>query len=191
MRIFAQFSLISLVLLILGAWPARAASSLYGSTMARACYEAARSLHGDAAMTRTCTRALEEETLTVTQRAHTLVNRGVVNILRGDSAAALADYAAAETVVPGLAEARVNRGLALLRQGDSAAAIAEISSGEAAGCIEPAPCRYALAVAREINGDLTGAYSALQGALAADADFAPAKAALTRFRLERRGKPAT
>jgi tetratricopeptide (TPR) repeat protein len=189
-RIMRLIGIVSGVLgLALLASPARAASTLYGTTLARSCYESAQAFHADAAIVRICTRALEEEALSPAQRAHTFVNRGVVQILRGDSAAALTDYAAAETVLPGLAEARVNRGLALLRQGDSAAAIAEISSGEAAGCIEPAPCRYALAVAREVDGDLAGAYRALQGALALDADFAPAKRALARFRIEKRGAP--
>lgn len=192
MRARALISLISIVGvgcltgLSLGAGQAKAAASLYGSTLARACYEAARALHGDVATVRICTRALEEESLTRAQRAHTLVNRGVVQISRGNADAALADYAAAEAVVPGLAEARVNRGLALLRAGETAAAIAEIRSGEAAGCIEPAPCRYALAVAREQEGDLPEAYRALKSTLALDADFAPAKQALARFRVEPR-----
>ncbi len=173
----------------LAADKARAASTLYGTTLARSCYESAQASHADAAIVRICTRALEEEALSPAQRAHTLVNRGVVQILRGDSAAALADYAAAEGIMPGLAEARVNRGLVYLRQGEHELAISEIRAGQAAGCIEPAPCLYALALARELEGDLAGAYRDLQGTLALDADFASAKRALARFRVEKRGAP--
>ena len=167
-----------------------AASTTYGSTLAYACYQGARSLHGDSALVRVCTRALEDDTLSPAQRAHTLVNRGIAQILRGRADAALADYAAAEGILPGLAEARVNRGLVYLRQGEHELALSEIRSGQAAGCLEPAPCLYALALARELEGDLGGAFRDLQGALALDADFAPAKQALARFRIERRAKPA-
>lgn len=174
----------------LAADKARAASNTYGSTLAYSCYQGARSLHGDLALVRLCTRALAEEALTPAQRAHTFVNRGIAQILRGNPDGALADYAAAEGIMPGLAEARVNRGLVYLRQGEHEMAISEIRAGQAAGCIEPAPCLYALALARELEGDLSGAYRDLQGTLALDADFAPAKQALARFRVERRTKPA-
>jgi tetratricopeptide (TPR) repeat protein len=187
----AMMAIAALAFVVLAHAPAaKAAASTYGSTLAFACYQGARSLHGDSTLVRICTRALEDDALTPAQRAHTLVNRGIAQILRGDADAALADYAAAEGILPGLAEARVNRGLVYLRQGEYETAISEIRLGQAAGCIEPAPCLYALALARELEGDLAGAYRDLQGTLALDADFTPAKQALARFRVERRAKPA-
>lgn len=182
-----------IVLLVLGAFtlltlPAGAAVQVLGQGHARACFEAARELRAAPGAIAECDAGLQEG-LTRTERAYTHVNRGILHAVSGGLDLALADYAAAEALAPGLAEAKVNRGLIYLRRASVADALREIEAGLAAGCQEPAPCHYARAAAAEADGDLRGAYLALQAALAADPGHAPARSALANFRVERARGP--
>jgi len=93
---------------------AQAVSIISNSSAARDCYTAA-----NAASTRrftsqddlaTCTRALEYENLNRTDKARTLINRGIVETALEKYQAAMADYNAASALVPDLPEAYVSRG---------------------------------------------------------------------------------
>jgi tetratricopeptide (TPR) repeat protein len=145
-----------LALLLLPAAPS--AASILGTTRARGCFEAA--LHRDTGRDalRRCDQALQEEGLTVKDRAATLVNRGIVHMHARRFARALADYDAAIAIAPDVAEAHVNKGIALLKLGQDAAAAEILSHALELGPANPAVAHYSRAFAYESLGKVREAY---------------------------------
>lgn len=88
--------------------PANAAS-VFGTSLARECYESAQ-LGNDAFGIESCDKALKQEQLTESDRAATLVNRGIILNRARKLDAALADFSAALKAQPESAEAFLNRG---------------------------------------------------------------------------------
>src|SRR4051812_5378803 len=100
-----------------------------GGPLSQNCYEAA--LSGD---TRdqgvdSCTRSLQEEPLATRDRAGTLVNRGILQMIRGKDALADADFDAALRIQKELPDAWLNKGYLRLRRGDGRAALPLLQSG--------------------------------------------------------------
>ena len=62
--------------LIVAAMPAQAALNVFGSSLARQCYEAAMTASGTGAAL--CERALANDQMTSRDRAATFVNRGII-----------------------------------------------------------------------------------------------------------------
>src|SRR3546814_11849126 len=78
--------------LVAVAVPAAAAVTVVGGSAAQSCYEAAAStvvLSHDLGV---CDRALSEEALTRSERVATLVNRGILKMRDGRTAAAIVDF---------------------------------------------------------------------------------------------------
>lgn len=116
-------ALLGCVGLILAVLPAHAALNVFGSTLARECYEAAMSGSGTGAAL--CERALAGDQMTDRDRAATLVNRGIVYNTARQLDLAVADFDAALKINPNLGEAYLNRGNAHFWQHNYAAAIAD------------------------------------------------------------------
>ncbi len=106
--------LLGCVGLTLAALPAHAALNVFGSTLARQCYEAAMSASGTGAAL--CERALTNDQLTDRDRAATLVNRGIIYNTARQLDLAVADFDAALKINPNLGEAYLNRGNAYFWQ---------------------------------------------------------------------------
>src|SRR3954468_2431119 len=93
------------------ATPARPQVQVVGGPLATACSQLAI---GGAKMLEAvviCTRALDNDALSGTDAAKTLVNRGVIQMRRGQLADAEKDFAAAQSGMPQLAEIYINRGV--------------------------------------------------------------------------------
>lgn len=93
---------------------AQAITVISNSSDARDCYFAAATAATKMASSQndlaTCTRALEHENLTRTDKARTFINRGIVQAALERYQQALADYNASTALVPNIPEAFVSRG---------------------------------------------------------------------------------
>ena len=93
-----------------------------GSSSARSCYQAAEARAATVATINECDLALDGG-LSRSDRVATLVNRGILKMIRGNNAAAEADFDAALGIEPAQAEAWLNKGVSLYQRGDSRAAV--------------------------------------------------------------------
>ncbi|MEM6946835.1 MAG: tetratricopeptide repeat protein [Pseudomonadota bacterium] len=107
---------------------------------------------------RTCTRALESETMTRVNRAATYVNRGIIRMRAGRHAAALRDYERAIGLQDELGEAFLNKGAAHILMGDHGAAVVALDRAIDLDTNDLHAAHYNRALAREQSGDVTGAY---------------------------------
>ena len=93
---------------------AQAITTISNSSEARDCYLAAASAAAKFSANQenlaTCTRALDHEILTRTDKARTLINRGIVLTALEKYQDALADYNAASVLEPDMPEAFISRG---------------------------------------------------------------------------------
>lgn len=147
------------VALILIASPASAAVTVIGNSLARTCYEAARSMAKPASAIGHCDAALAGDPLTREDQIATLVNRGILRATRGDVAGAIRDYDAALAIDPRQAEASLNKGFAYLRNDDAAGSLPFFEASVANGPEEPAIAYYGRGTAHELLGDLRAAYA--------------------------------
>jgi tetratricopeptide (TPR) repeat protein len=185
----ARLAIRALVMVALAAVavPGHAAVTLIGSGLGRDCFEAADRRQEARSAIETCTRALDEETLTRRDRAATLVNRGIIRMQAKNLEGALADYEAALKVDDNLAEAHVNRGIALLHKGGhDRDAIAALTQGLAMKPSRPEVALYTRAVAYELTGDVRQAFEDYQAAAAAKPGWVDPVEQLKRFSVERR-----
>jgi tetratricopeptide (TPR) repeat protein len=100
--------MIASALLIAVTGPAGAALGVFGSTIARECYEAA--LAGSGSGAALCEHALNNDQMTPRDRAATFVNRGIIYNASRQLDLSLADFNAALAIDANLGEAYLNRG---------------------------------------------------------------------------------
>jgi tetratricopeptide (TPR) repeat protein len=142
--------------------PAQAAVQIIGGGLGKSCYEIAKSMqNGGPAPDRAievCSNALSGEPLSMRDRAATLVNRGILYMSRKQYALALADHTRAAQIRPDLGAAYVNQGASLIALDRPSEGIAAIDKGLALNSQEPEKAYYNRAFARELMGDVKGAY---------------------------------
>ena len=167
---------------------ANAATTTYGDTPAVSCAKAAlaETPHADISTPAhrgalaDCNTALADKLLPM-DRTATLINRGIVNAAAGDYQAALADYDAAQTRAPQMANLYLNRGTAYLRSGRFDAARADFDRALALKTDRTAIAYFSRGMANEKLGDLAAAWRDYNQAKALD--FAPARVELARFQV--------
>ncbi|MBL8557147.1 MAG: tetratricopeptide repeat protein [Hyphomonadaceae bacterium] len=176
------FAAASVAVLVLGAnGPAHAASSVLGGGDARACYEAASKGRTDLGALLDCDSAIAGQELSARDRAATVVNRGVIHLLRRDAAKALADFDRAIAWRPSLGEAHVNRGAALILSGDYAGAVASINRGLELGTEDLHEAYFNRAIALERLDNYAGAYADFRRAAELKPDWDLPGRELARF----------
>jgi tetratricopeptide (TPR) repeat protein len=156
----SAFARIALALLISAAATggSRAAVTVIGGGLARACYEAAKfgDIHADAYDE--CTLAIENEILTTSDLAGTYVNRGIISMDHEAWTAAEQDFDRALKLEPKLGEAIVNRGAALVGEHRYAEAVDDLTRGLALSPIEPEKAYFDRALAYEALDNEKAAY---------------------------------
>lgn len=165
---------------------ARASVTVIGGGLAEACSKAALSGKTSNQLERTCTEALETETLNARDRAGTYVNRGVLKMRRTDWAGANADFNDAVKISPSMGEAYVNRGAVAIGQHRYADSLADLNKGLALGVEEPAKVYYNRALAYEGLDDVKSAYFDYQKAVELSPDWDAPQKELARFHVERK-----
>lgn len=175
-------------LAIAGAGSSDAAVTVLGNGVAHSCYEFAEYGGNTIDGINTCSFALDQETLSVRDRAATFVNRGILRSRKDDAEGALADYDRGLAMDAGLAEGYVDRGAAMiaLRRYDDA--VAEISKGISLGANRMQIAYYDRGIADEALGNIRAAYEDYKKAVEIQPDFQLARDELSRFRVVRHGE---
>ena len=154
--------------LVLGAGaiagPAQALDTIIGG-MAAACAKDARNGIATKEAVDNCTDALMAETMTMRDRAATMVNRGTMYLVRKDWDAAVLDFDLAIRMQPKMGEAYVNRGAALVGKEKFAEGEAQITYGLTFSPEKPERAYYNRALARWRLDNLKGAYLDFRTAL--------------------------
>jgi len=172
-------------LLVLPHSAAKGAAMTLGGPLSRLCYESAISGDARPVAIEGCSRSLQEEPLTTTDRAATLVNRGILHMMRGHQADADADFDAALAVDQGLADAWLNKGFLRLRQGQGGAALPLLDEGIKRGPQRQALAYFARGLAYEDVGDLDSAYADLRRAHDLEPNWSLPGRYLARYQVRR------
>jgi tetratricopeptide (TPR) repeat protein len=159
-----------------------AAVTVIGGGAAQLCYAAADSGRAGREGIMSCNEALVGA-LSQTDRAATLVNRGVIELNQARVNAAQDDFNAGLAIDPDLAEGYVDRGATLIAQRKFADAIKDINKGLALGAKQPQVAYFDRAIADEALGNLQAAYDDYRQALVIAPDFTLASDELKRFKV--------
>jgi tetratricopeptide (TPR) repeat protein len=158
---------------------------VWGETLAADCSRRAASGESGILSLEVCDRALEEEVLTVRNRAATHVNRGVIQMRRHKLDAALADFSQAAALRPSMSEAYANSGFVLNAAGRHADALPQLDRALVLGVPKPELTYYHRAVAREALADNRGAYADYRKAAQLNPGWDEPRAQMGRFTLTR------
>lgn len=161
---------------------AESAVTVIGNSFARSCYLHAESGRNLDVGLKDCDRALDDQPMTLRDRAATFVNRGIIKMRNRELAAALNDYDAALRAKPDLAEAHVNKGIAFVYLGGrDADAVNSISRGIDLKTSQPEIAYYTRGVAHELMGNNRAAYDDYRQAATLKPDWMEPQAQLKRF----------
>ena len=157
----------------------------FGGPMSRLCYESALSRDSRPSAMENCDRSLSEESMTKPDRAATLVNRGILHMVRGHGASADADFNMALAIDENLSDAWLNKGFLRLRQGNGHEALPLIEEGIKRGPQRQALALFARGVAHEQMGEFHAAYSDLRRARELEPSWTLPSEYLSRYRVSR------
>ncbi|HEU5285917.1 MAG TPA: tetratricopeptide repeat protein [Sphingomicrobium sp.] len=174
------------IAILAAAAPVQGARITIGSTMARACYEAAEALRSDPQSRRICDMALSEEGLSHHDLTGTHVNRGILFMLSGDLDLADRDYDRALELDPNEPEAWLNKGINALKRGDSQVALGFVEKAIGLRTRKPAIAYYMRGIAHEEAGNVRAAYADLQRARMLDPTWPLPAVELQRYRVRTR-----
>ena len=149
---------------IVPATAATAAVLTIGGPLANLCYKSALAGDGRSFAVDVCSRALSEELLADTDRAATLVNRGIVFMNANRAGDADQDFDSALRLSTNLPDGWLNKGFLRLRQGNGREALPLIQRGIDAGAGNMAKAIFARGVAHEQMGQFKSAYADLRRA---------------------------
>jgi len=135
-----------------------------------------------------CSVALSDPAMT--HRAALMLDRGVIEVRLGDTAAALKAYSGAIALDGTLGDAYISRAGLLVEMKRYDEARADIAQGIALGAGNLHVAYYSRAVIEEEGGDVKSAYRDYKQALAIRPDFAPAIRELSRFKVVNRSARA-
>jgi tetratricopeptide (TPR) repeat protein len=165
---------------------ADAAVSVLGNGLGASCYQAAEFGNDARSAIQTCTLAIEQEPLSLTDRAATYVNRGILRSRLGDDNGALRDYNQGIGLDANHGEGYIDRGatyIVLQRYDD---AMSDLNKGIAMGAHKPHIAYYDRAIVDEAIGNIRAAYQDYKKAVELEPDFALASEQLTRFKVVRK-----
>ena len=156
-----------------------------GGPLSESCYQAALSRDDRGSAVEGCTRALNEEALAAPDRAATLVNRGIVNMVRGHASEADADFDRALAMNHDLSDAWLNKGFLRIREGKGEEALPLLQQGIDRGARRQALAYFARGVAYEQMGQYGRAYADLRRARNLEPGWALPSEWLAHYRLNR------
>lgn len=165
---------------------ASGAALTLGGPLSQLCYQSALARDSRNTSVESCSRSLVEESLSTPDRSATLVNRGILYMMRGNSSKADADFDAALRVDESFPDAWLHKGFLRLRQGNGREALPLLEEG-----IKRQPRREALAyfargLAHEDMGNFDAAYADLRRARALEPKWSLPKEYLARYQVRDR-----
>ena len=165
---------------------ANSASLTLGGPLSVLCYEAALTKDSTAEALKACTRALAEEPLTTSDRAATLVNRGVLQMIAGGYREAEKNFDAAIATDPSAADPWLNKAFLRLRQGQGSEALPMLERAMDLRASREALAYLARGLAHEQVGNIRAAYADLRRAQQLDPDWALPAEQLARYEVRSR-----
>jgi tetratricopeptide (TPR) repeat protein len=178
--------LIALSTVVATSLPAHAAVTVLGNGLAAACFQAAEFGADPKAAVPTCSDALQDEPLTVSDRAATYINRGILRARAGDSFGALADCNQGLTLNASMGDGYVDRGTVYIVLQKYDDALADIDRGIAMGAHKPQIAYYDRAIVNEALGNVRAAYLDYKKAVELEPKFTLATEQLARFKVVRK-----
>ncbi|HYD45835.1 MAG TPA: tetratricopeptide repeat protein [Phenylobacterium sp.] len=163
-----------------------AATTVIGSSLAADCSQAARRGRADRGALTLCETALTEEALTRSDRAKTLINRGVILMRQQRWDQALNSLDQAIALQNNIGEAYVNRGAVLIGLRRYQEALQQIDHGLRLGVDEQAKAYYNRGLAHEGLEDAQSAYYDYQQAVVLEPNWDLPQQQLLRFTVTRR-----
>lgn len=172
---------------MLAATAASAAVAVVGNGTAKLCFSAAETGWDVTFGIKMCNDALKGETLSMIDRASTLINRGILKARADDVDGALQDYADALAIGENAGEAYLNRSATeiALKRFDEAKSDADQAIAHGTKRLEVA--YYNRAVANEALGNVGAAFQDYKAALEVEPAFTAARQQLARYRVTQRG----
>lgn len=170
---------------LLCAMPASAQMIVLGTGLSRSCYDAAL-LSKQVSRTdiETCTKALQQSTLTREKRIATLVNRGILYMRNGNYDTAMEDYDLALSFDEAKGTAYINKGAALIFKGEYDAALIALNRAIELDAEDLHAAYYNRSLVYEQKNDLTAAYYDLKKALELKPEWDLATHQLSRYTVE-------
>ncbi|MEO8813555.1 MAG: tetratricopeptide repeat protein [Caulobacteraceae bacterium] len=165
---------------------AQGAVSVLGGGMAEACAKAAIAGRSDPPSMSECDTALDSEVLAPSDRAGTLINRGVMKMRRGAFEAAHVDFDAGIAMAPKMGEGWMNRGAMFVGEKRYKEGLADIDRGLALGVKEPEKAYFNRALAYEGLDDEKSAWLDFKEAETLKPGWALPQRELLRFTVTRR-----
>ncbi len=155
---------------------------VYGGGHARRCYESVKGRELPAKSISVCDIALGKVDISRSNRAATLVNRGIVFMRQHNYERAMADYDEALSLMPDMPEIKINLGAMLYHMGRFSEAVEALDGGVKAENKEArAAAYYNRAISHERLGDIQRAYADYRAALDVTPGYPPAARQLQRF----------
>jgi len=180
MRALAALAAAGLLVSLAGG--AQAAVQVIGPAAAEQCFDFAENGGDLQEGIARCSFALNFA-LSVTDRAATYVNRGVIQLGMHRFEQALADIDSGIALDPNLGDAYIDRGATLMALERYDDALVDLNKGIGLGPHRPHIAYYDRAIIDERNGDIRAAYNDYKKALELEPNFAPAAGELKRFRV--------
>ena len=166
--------------------PGHAAVTVLGNGLAAGCFQAAEFGGDPKSGVQTCSDALEEEALTVPDRAATYINRGILRARADDSFGALADCNKGLKLNAGMGDGYVDRGTVYIVLQKYDDALTDINRGIAMGAHKPQIAYYDRAIVNEALGNVRAAYLDYKKAVEIEPNFTLANEQLARFKVVRK-----
>jgi len=166
--------------------PARAAITVLGNGLAADCFQAAEFGGEPKAGIATCADALENEPLSVHDRAATYINRGILRGRAEDTAGALADCNAGLELDATMGDGYIDRGTVYIVLQKYENALKDIDKGISVGVHRPQIAYYDRAIVNEALGNVRAAYLDYKKAVELEPDFKLASEQLSRFKVVRK-----
>jgi tetratricopeptide (TPR) repeat protein len=172
--------------LAISASPSAASVLVIQKSLAATCYESAAGKRHDWTAIQDCSSALDHEMMTRDDRAATLVNRGMLRMRSGKIDSATRDFDRALELAPTEPEVWLAKSISEFDAGNSAAALQLSDKAISLRTRRPAVAYYIRGLAKEINGDVEGAYADLVRARDLDPAWSDPAMQLTRYKVIRR-----
>ncbi len=164
--------------------PASAAVTVLGNSDARMCFLAADSpMLPMARDLRRCDDALIRGNISAYEVVATHVNRGILQLRRGQIDLAISDFDRAIALDPDQPEAYLNKGAALLRRENPGEAMNLFTIALERNTTRPALAHYGRAIANETLGNINAAYRDYTAASRIDPEWNQPRLELSRFRV--------
>jgi tetratricopeptide (TPR) repeat protein len=167
--------------------PAEAGTFSVGNSLARDCWQAAEARDYDRNAINHCNLALQQEGLDSSDRAATLVNRGVLYMRNRDYLSARRDFTRAMRTDQNNPEAYLNMAISHLQQNEHDTSVLPwIEKALALNTEEQALAYYSRAIVHERNGNVRQAYYDLKKAHELAPDWDEPARDLERYQVVRR-----